>query len=215
MNHQPTPTTPAGPLLWVDDAYDRAHASDGQSRYSAYLHGRARLFHTEDNPSIDPSGPSIDPAGPTTDPGEFAQLALTVALAPVMSPGYVRTHPRVCHTGWDWDDEGRPAVTLALVAPLPAGLTAVLDRRWWRGWQTRGHGARRVWVAPTENDRPAAYAALTLRIPIDTGELPEPFYRPDSVPDTGRAKAAVRAVCAQVNAHAAAVLAALEQDTPR
>jgi hypothetical protein len=201
MTTSDIPRTPAGPLLWVDDDYDRAHASDGHSRYSAYLRDRARLFRTED--------------GPSSDPGEFAQLAFTLARPPIMSPGYVRGHPRVCDTGWCWDDEGRAAVTLALVAPLPAGLAALLGGRW-RGWQTRGHGARRVWVEPTENDRPAAYAALTLHVPINPTELPEPAYRtPDAVPDTGRAKAAVRAVCAQVNAHAAAVLAALEQDTPR
>src|SRR6266545_2299896 len=78
--------TAAGPVCWVDLAWDRTNASDRVSRYGAYLRGHAEEFeswHGEDQDGI------------TTDPGEFAAAAFRVACGPIMSPGDVRWHPRI------------------------------------------------------------------------------------------------------------------------
>jgi hypothetical protein len=61
---------------------------DGVSRYGAYVRDHARLF--------DPFQDAPDRV--TTDPVEFAIAAFRVATGPIMGPGLVRWHPRVCAT---------------------------------------------------------------------------------------------------------------------
>jgi hypothetical protein len=187
---------PAHPsALWVDEVYDRDNASDRRSRYGAYLRqGNCRI------------------ADGSEDPGEFAEWAFTIACSPVMSPGYVRTHCRVQRVDWCCDADRRPALRLGLVAPLPAGVAAVVDGTW-RGWTAYGVGETRYWAEPEDNDRPAVCTTVTLLCPIDLTQLPAPVYHAGvyhaGVADLDTAKTAVAAVCRQVNNHAGAVLAAL------
>jgi hypothetical protein len=63
-------------VCWIDHDYDRASASDGVSRYGAYVRDAARLF--------DPWQDAAD--GVTTDPVEFAIAAFWVATGPIMGP---------------------------------------------------------------------------------------------------------------------------------
>ncbi|MCI0687960.1 MAG: hypothetical protein L0Y54_12080, partial [Sporichthyaceae bacterium] len=76
--------------FWIDHDYDRAHASDGRTRYGAYLRQ-----HTADLTEAWDGGPA-----------RFAALAWWIANSPVMWPGYVQAHPRVRgarlhHNDWD------------------------------------------------------------------------------------------------------------------
>ena len=77
-------------VCWIDPDYDREQASDGQSRYGAYVRDHARLF--------DPWQDAPD--GVTRDPVDFAIAAFRVATGPIMGPGFVRWHPRVCGYRW-------------------------------------------------------------------------------------------------------------------
>src|SRR6266536_6688337 len=109
--------TAAGPVCWVDLAWDRTNASDGVSRYGAYLRGHAEEFQ--------PWYGEETPDGITREPGEFAAAAFQVATGPIMSPGYVRWHPRVLdHTvGYGEDPEpGRLVLKVTLATALPLWL---------------------------------------------------------------------------------------------
>lgn len=183
------------PPFWIDHAYDVDHAGDRRSRYGAYLYSRARQFH--------------DDGEPTDDPVEFAALAFTIGSSPVMAPGYVRNHPRVRHVSWCWDDDYRAAFEVQIVAPLPDPIAAAIrrDGRTWADWHREWHGE--AWCEPYDNDRPGAFTVVTVRVPIDPAALPAPLYGPTGVPDLATAQAAVAAVCAQLNADLAGILAAL------
>src|SRR6266540_4099862 len=142
--------TAAGPVCWVDLAWDRE-----------------------------------DLDGITTDPGEFAAAAFRVACGPIMSPGYVRWHPRALdHTvsfGED-PDPSRLVVKVVLATSLPMWLGSP----WW-SWTTY---MGRDWSEPED----AKHAA-----PARPGE-----------PNLADARAAVRALVAEINQTAGPVLARLE-----
>jgi hypothetical protein len=187
--------TAAGRVCWVDEDWDRAQASDGVSRYGAYLRSHTKLF--------DPWQDAPD--GITQDPGEFAIAAFRVATRPVMSPGYVGWHPRVLdhQVGHGEDPEpGRLVCKVTLAVSLPLRLSG----SWWSWTSYLG----RDWCEPDE-DRHAALASLALRWPLPVTSLPHPGTptRP-GVPNLADAKASVRALVAAVNATAGPVLAKLE-----
>jgi len=175
----------------VDETYDREYSSDGLSRYGAYLRQKRTMFDHGD--------------GPTNDPVAFALAAWCVAQAPIMAPGYVQSHPRVLVADQHWDDDGRAAVLVQLAAPLPEPVARSIDR--WRGWERQGHDPS-FWAVPYDNDYPAAYATVTLRIPLDRAALPVPRYR-TGAPHTATAKQAVHALCGLLNDQVVPLLAAL------
>src|SRR6266496_6505884 len=188
-------TAKADRLCWVDENWDLVNASDRVSRYGAYLRGHTELF--------DPWQDA--PGGITRDAGEFAIAALQVATGPIMSPGYLRWHPRVLDYKVSHGENPEPGrlvcqVTLATSLPLWLGSP-------WRSW-TQYLG--RDWCEPDE-DRHAALASLVLRWPLPVASLPRPSTpaRP-GVPNLGDAKASVRALVAAINATAGPVLATLE-----
>jgi hypothetical protein len=188
-----TATSPR--VCWVDSDWDRSRASDGVSRYGAYLRGHTELF----DPWRDALG------GITEDPGEFAIAAFQVATSPIMSPGYVRWHPRVLdhQVGYGEDpDPGRLVVKVALATSLPM----CLGSPWWR-WTTY---MGRDWSEP-EDAKQAALACLRLRWPLPVATLPRP--RPPArsgYPNLRDAKVSVRALVAAINQTAWPVLAKLE-----
>jgi hypothetical protein len=99
-------------VCWVDRGYDRAAASDGVSRYGAYLADKAGLFDPWD----------AAPDGITRDPVEFAIAAFTVATGPIMAPGYVRWHGRVRNHGATWSEhDGRLVLSVTLAVPSRCG----------------------------------------------------------------------------------------------
>jgi hypothetical protein len=187
-------------VCWVDLAWDRANASDRVSRYGAYLRNHTELF--------DPWREA--PNGITQDPGEFAAAAFRVACGPIMSPGYVRWHPRVLDhsVGYGEDpDPDRLVCTITLATSLPMWLGSP----WW-SWTTY---LGRDWSEPDEA-RHTALASLRLRWPIPVATLPRP--RPPARPgelNLADARASVRVLVAEINRNAGPVLARLEGGEPR
>lgn len=180
-------------VLRVDDKRDLMLASDGRSRFGAYLRQNSEWFA----------------AGLDGMPAEFAATALRVALPPVMSPGYVTSDARVTDVQEDWDDDGRLAIAVTLVSQLPARLERVCGR--WSGWTRErdlfGSGSR--WSEPMDNSRLAALPLLRLRVPIPAEVLPAPRYDA-GLPDVTTAKRAVQAIVSLVNRDLAPVLVALD-----
>jgi hypothetical protein len=84
----------------VDDTAD--HTESGTSRYGAYLTHHQHLFRDGDIP--------------TTDLAEFAIAAWRVALPPIMTPSYLRPHPRVQGSDAHWDEEHRAALVAHLAS---------------------------------------------------------------------------------------------------
>jgi hypothetical protein len=178
-------------VCWID--HDRTSASDGVSRYGAYLRDHARLF--------DPWQDAPD--GITRDPVEFAIAAFKVATGPIMSPGYLRWHGRVCDYAATWSDhDGRLLLSVTLAAPSPVRLG------WdWRGWERDFHDR---YLEP-DDARPAGLARLELRWPVGTGQLPTPTRpRRPGVANLADAARAVAVLADQVNATVGPVLADLE-----
>ena len=98
--------SPAPTAFWVDRDYDREYASDGISRYGAYLRDATFEPWTDDDQAV-----------------EWAVFAWRRATGPVMSPGYVRYHPRVLaarleRSGWD----GSLVAGVTLVSAWPEQL---------------------------------------------------------------------------------------------
>jgi hypothetical protein len=180
-------------VCWIDRDHDRAAASDGVSRYGAYLRDHAGLF--------DPWGEAPD--GVTGDRVEFAVAAFKVATGPIMSPGYVRWHGRVQAYGAAWsehDDRLLLSVTLAVASPVRLGWD-------WRGWERDFHDR---YLEPDDR-RPTGLARLELRWPVPTDQLPTPRRpRRPGVPNLGDATRAVAVLVEQVNATVGPVLAELE-----
>lgn len=184
-------TAPAA--FWVDRDYDREHASDGISRYGAYLRDAAFEPWTDDDQAT-----------------EWAMFAWERATGPVMSPGYVRYHPRVLgarleRSGWD----GSLAAGVRLVIDWPEQITAALARRvrmsgrdgYWQDWPVeRLDGDIVSYHEPGEADvaaRPYLLATLSLQFTVRSAALPQP-------PDTsaallGAGQQAVTAVVAELN----------------
>jgi hypothetical protein len=160
-------TAPAA--FWVDSGYDREHASDGISRYGAYLRDAAFEPWTDDDQAT-----------------EWAVFAWEQATGPVMSPGYVRYHPRVLaarleRSGWDgslvagvnlvsgWPEE--------IKAALAAGLGLGDTHAYWRDWLAEYLGGSVSYHEPNEADvatRPYLLATLSLQFTVRSAALPQP-----------------------------------------
>jgi hypothetical protein len=181
------------PPFRADDRADRDLASDGVSRYGAYLRQHRALFHHDGGEA------------PTRDPVRYALAAWAIACPPIMAPGYVSSHPRIQDVTVHWDDEHRAALAIHIAAPAPA-VTATL-RSPWRDWACEHWPDR--WSDPYDNDRVTVLTTLTVRIPIDPHPLPGPRYW-SRVPDTDTAKRAVATLCAALNTDLTNLLAALE-----
>lgn len=179
------------PAFTTDDRVDRERASDGVSRYGAYLAQRQYAFHEDDEP--------------TADRVAFALAAWSIAGSPIMSPGYVSCHPRIQGTEVHWDDDHRAAIAVEIAVPAPLAAGKLPSR--WRGW-TCDHWARR-WLDPYVNDRVTALTTLTVRVPLDPTELPIPKYV-SGTPNTTTAKRAVAAICRRLNAELDGLLDALD-----
>jgi hypothetical protein len=198
-------TAPAA--FWVDRGYDREHASDGVSRYGACLRDAAFEPWTDDDQAT-----------------EWAVFAWRRATGPVMSPGYVRYHPRVLaarleRSGWD----GSLVAGVTLVSAWPEQLTAALARAvrlgdkdaYWRDWPAERLGGDSVsYHEPGEADvaaRPYLLTTLSLQFTVPPAALPQPPATPAAV--LGAGQQAVAAVVAQLNPIVGPVLSADRRPT--
>jgi hypothetical protein len=156
--------------FWVDRDYDREHASDGISRFGAYLRDAAFDPWTDEDRAV-----------------EWAVFAWEQATGPVMSPGYVRYDPRVRgarleRSGWD----GSLVAAVNLVSPWPAQLTTALARvlrlgdgdGYWQDWPADSLGGDTVsYHEPSEAElaaRPYLLATLSLQFTVPSAALPDP-----------------------------------------
>jgi hypothetical protein len=184
---------PMSHAFCVDEDYDISNAGDRRSRYGSYLYSRAHLFSEDGEP---------------VEPPEFAATAFTIACAPVMSPGYVRQHPRIQKVAWCWDDDYRVAFKIQLAVPLPTPIADHLRGKDWADWHREWSSD--YWFEPYDNDRPGAFTVVTVRVPVGVHTLPDNTYTLDGTPTVTAAKTVVRTVCGQLNAHLDGILTALE-----
>jgi hypothetical protein len=192
--------TPAA--FWVDRDHDREYASDGISRYGAYLRDAAFEPWTDNDQAV-----------------EWAVFAWRRATGPVMSPGYVRYHPRVLAarlecSGWD----GSLVAGVDLVSAWPERLKAALASGLslggrnvhWQDWPTEYRGGDIIsYYEPGEADvaaRPYLLATSGLRFTVPSAELPEPPANPAAL--LGAGQQAVAVVVAGLNRVVGPVLGA-------
>jgi hypothetical protein len=195
--------SPTATAFRVDQDYDRAHASDGISRYGFYLRDATFEPWTDNDQAV-----------------EWAAFAWRCATGPVMSPGYVRYHPRVLGThlersGWD----GSLAAGVTLVSAWPEQFAPALARpvslgdrdAYWQDWPTEYLGGDVVsYYEPSEADvaaRPYALATICLQFTIPSPAVPEPPATPAALLAAGQQAVAV--MVAELNRIVAPALAAL------
>lgn len=148
------------PLVWVDRAHDRSAASNGVSRYQAYLEAREHLFKD-------------------SDPIGYAATTWMVATSPVMTPGYVEWRPDLHTVTVQHDDEGRMVAVLKVRVPhrplLHRGLHSDLDRLadWDRERPFTGPGDHYSYHAPRA-DKDALLITARLVVHLDERGLPDP-----------------------------------------
>src|SRR6266700_136529 len=148
-------TAKADRLCWVDENWDLVNASDRVSRYGAYLRGHTELF--------DPWQDA--PGGISRDAGEFAIAALQVATGPIMSPGYLRWHPRVLDYKVSHGENPEPGRLVCQVT-LATSPSLWLGSPWWSWTTYLGRGwCWPSWTAVTSGERPARPGDLKLARP--------------------------------------------------
>jgi hypothetical protein len=192
-------TDPAA--FWVDRGYDRERASDGISRYGAYLRDAAFEPWTDHDQVV-----------------EWAVFAWRRATSPVMSPGYVCYHPRVLSAQLErrsWD--GNLAAGVTLVSSWPEQLKSALVRSvrlgdkesYWQDWPTEHRCGDIHYYEPSEAHvaaRPYLLTTVSLQFTVPSTALPEP-----PVTSAARLSAGQRAVAvivAELNGVVSPVLAA-------
>jgi len=188
--------------FWVDRDYDREYASDGISRYGAYLRDAAFERWTDDD-----------------RPVEWAVFAWQRATGPVMSPGYVRCHPRVLaarldRSGWDGSLAAAVSLVSCWLEPLNTPVARVVrlgDREeYWQDWPAGYLGGTTRYYEPSEADvaaRPYLLATVSLRFTLPSAGLPEPPVASAAL--LGAGQQAVAVVTAGLNQVVGPVLAAV------
>jgi len=188
--------------FWVDTDYDRENTSDGISRYGAYLRDAAFEPWTDNDRAV-----------------EWAEFAWRRATGPVMSPGYVRCHPRVRgarlqRNGWD----GSLIASVRLACSWPDQLMATLtrslalggDAAYWHDWPTGYLSGGTCYYEPGEADlasRPYLLTTLSLQFTVPSVALPEPPA--DASARLGAAQQAVAVLVGELNRIVGPVLGAL------
>jgi len=182
-------------LVTIDDAHDRSAASDGISRYGAYLRNNHLEFRDWDG--------SVAPAV------EFAAAAWRTATGPVMGPGYaeIRADINGIRITADESGEGNYAIEVDIplthraLKPMFPSYLGLAD---FGDWHTEGSpfSEHRSFWDP-KYTQAALLTTTRLLIPVVDTMLPTPD--PDTPVGTvclADAKAAVRAVANIVNRHA-------------
>lgn len=197
--------------FWIDEDYDRGQASDGVSRFGAYVRKSGAIAEclAECN----------DVAGQDrqTLQARFAAAAWATALPPVMSPGHVRRHRRVPSARVEvnpWDATLAGAVELVTPWPQPlAGSRDWQQGAWWQDWPSEGFGAVEYWREPGTDElaaHPYLMASARLEFPLHpAGPLPLVPSGPRGAGEAARH--AARVLMLAMNAVVTPVIEALEQ----
>jgi hypothetical protein len=189
-------------LLSTNDTDDRERASDGVSRYGAYLSQRADQFGSWGEP---------------LDVVSYTVLAWEIASGPVMAPGYVEARADLGAVTCRRSEEQHGVLVADVEVPIgwPAGLRQKLPggfQSWDRERSWSGAGDPDRWYYPRRDDKPALLITAHVWVPIPVSDLPAPQHH--SAPGevvVDDAKRAVRAVCRHVNAVAGPVVAAVRE----
>ncbi len=196
----------SGESFWADEEYDREQASDGVSRFGAYIRRAGSIAECWDGTWDDVQ----------VRRARFAEAVWATAITPVMSPGYVRRDPRllsarVQYNPWDTTLAG----VAELVTPWPQALER--SRDWqagsWRDWPSDTYGGRELYREPDEDEMAAhryLMASARLVFPLPGEGLPAAPSGPrDNV--LAAAREAVTALVAAMNAAVTPVIAVLER----
>lgn len=147
-------------LVYVNDEHDRDYASNGTSRYEAYLRQNHSLFR---------DGWSDEPR-PVQDPAEFAVHAWTVATGPIMAPGYVWTRPDLRKVTLHRDDEDG-SLYADIHVPLRHSDIGGNTKRFpysWQDWESESDYSGAEYVGlfePRSVKKPSVLATAVVRVP--------------------------------------------------
>lgn len=148
------------PLAWIDYEHDRASASDGISRYGAYLRQRAAWFRDIDTPK------------------EYAATAWRVATSPVMSPGLVRMRPDLNGITLDFDEGGEGILRATVRVPVTYHRLRGASERLrypigdWHTERTWDPDGTRYEEPRASREHTAVLVTAAVLIPINTARLP-------------------------------------------
>jgi hypothetical protein len=191
--------TPA--LAWIDHGHDRASASDGISRYGAYLRQRGDWFQDAETP------------------GSFAATAWQVATGPVMSPGLVRMRADLHGITLNFDEGGEGILRATVRVPLTYHRLRGASERLrypigdWHTERTWDPDGTRYEEPRASREHAAVLVTAAVLIPINTGRLP--VVNPGDCDPVSRITAtlAVAELVAQINTHAGPLVDALRQES--
>jgi len=156
--------------FWIDADYDTEQASDGRSRYGAYVRQNLSGF-----------AECWDGTWDMALQVRFAAQAWRVATGPIMAPGYVRRHPRILSARLEysyWD--GSLAANVELITPWPQPLRQSsqwikqIGHGWWHDWPMDFSDA---YNDPSDEDlakRPYLLASAALRFTVPSGQFAHP-----------------------------------------
>jgi hypothetical protein len=198
-------------VFWIDYEYDREMASDGRSRFAAYVR---RAVATPDwaecwNGTWDDD---------LVRAVHFASEAWRLATTPVMSPGYVRHHPRIRSARVEvnpWD--ASLAAAVEIIIPQPRQLAAARDSgdgsMWW-DWRQESRCGERLYLEPDDQDLSRCrYMLATTKLAFSLaadGIPPAPDGPGAWIEDA--AEHAAAALCSELRQVVGPVLAALENN---
>lgn len=171
------------PAFWVDADYDRNSASDGVSRFGAYIRQSSLVAESWAGTYDDDQVRRV----------LFAAAVWETANSPVMSPGYVRCHSRVLRARLEcnWWNVTLTGV-VELVTPWPAPLAR--SRDWqagasWRDWPVESLGNEKYYREPGDEELSGRRYLLNfsrLAFPLAEVQLPDAPSGPGQAPSAAR-----------------------------
>ncbi|MGW2313888.1 hypothetical protein [Actinomadura luteofluorescens] len=175
------------------DIDDRERASDGVSRYGAYLRQNIGRFADW--------GELV-----TADPAVFSRAAWEVATSPVMSPPYLDwTAERVQSVTFTASEhDGSLVARVQLAVPRPAALASVRGFAEWDRW----NGGYCEPYDDAVARCPAMLTSTLVLFTISTGDLWRPLHAPDL--DVRDAKRAVKRLAAALEARLSPIIRTLD-----
>lgn len=180
-------------LVWIEHQHDRDAASDGVSRFGAYLRQ------------------NLDQFDKYQDREGFAVSAWYVATHE-MTPGYVRFRPDLHGIDLDQDeyDHGLVAtVHVPLLAPRSALSAAGPGAETWRRSTDRFTDTNIYEAPPRQAGRAALLPTIDVRVAVDAAALPEPPDMDDPAAHRHAAAEAVADVVRQILQTAGPIVAQL------
>ena len=194
-------------LLWtsttlalVDDEHDKTYASDGYSRFGAYLTQHASDFEAW--------------APHALSPVEFATAVWRIATGPIMSPGYVRIRTDLNSITLGVADQDGSLHARIAVPLFHGDLTARLPYsfRDWERSSYRDHGYDEV-VYPPDN-KPSVLAVASVSVPVSNQILIAPTHV-GGHRLVDEARQVVGLLASEINRAAGPVVQSLRTRTPR